>query len=82
MQAMIITILSLIFLLVVLAISGMINSKKPYACPNCGHIFSKKWYSLMFKPAPTVKYGNGELKLKCPSCKKTDFCLHTNRASS
>lgn len=61
----------------VLAIGGIYNSKDPYSCPNCGYIFTKKWYSLMFKSGPMVKDCNGELKLRCPLCKKIDFCQHT-----
>lgn len=79
MQAIVISIIGLVFLLLVLAIGGVINSKEPYACPNCGYLFVKKWYSLMFKSGPIVKDGSGELRLKCPTCKKTDFCLHTKR---
>lgn len=81
MQVLIISIISLAVLILVLAIGGVINSKEPYACPNCGHLFTKKWYSLMFKSGPIVKDGSGELRLKCPSCKKTDFCLHANQTN-
>lgn len=72
-------ILATIIVLANLVIGGIINSKEPYACPNCGHIFKKKWYNLMFKPGPMVRDGSGELRLKCPSCNKVDFCLHTNQ---
>jgi len=78
MQAIIIAIVCIVFIFIILAIEGVVNSRKPYACPNCGHIFTKKWYALMFKSSPPVKDGSGELRLKCPACKKVDFCVHTN----
>ena len=68
----------LVVLFPILTIGAVMNSKKPYVCPNCGHRFTKKWYRLIFKSGPMVRVGNGELRLRCPSCKKTDFCLHTN----
>lgn len=79
MQLVVISIMSLAVLLLTLVIGGLINSKRPYACPNCGHIFTRKWYNLVFKFGPIVKEGNGELRLKCPKCAKTDFCIHSNR---
>jgi len=76
MEAIVISIISFAVLILTLVIGGVLNSKEPYACPNCGHIFRKKWYSLMFKPGPIIRDGSGVLRLKCPSCKKTDFCTH------
>lgn len=38
----IIAIVSIVFIFIFLAIEGLVNSRKPYACPNCGHIFIKK----------------------------------------
>lgn len=78
MQALVITLISVAILMIVLIIGAVINSLEPYACPNCGHIFNKRWYSLIFRFGPPVKDGGGELRLKCPSCKKVDFCVHTH----
>lgn len=82
MNGIILIIAIFIFLTITLVIGGIINSKEPYACPNCGHVFTKRWYNLMLKSGPMVRSGNGELRLKCPSCKKVDFCLHTKRTNN
>ena len=82
MQFVVITIIAtVVVLFVVLAVGGVINSKEQYSCSNCGYVFTQKWYSLMWKSGPMVKDGNGELRLKCPSCKKVDFCQHTKRTN-
>ncbi len=65
-------------LMLYLMINSIILSKKSYACPSCGHVFRMKWYELMFKMSGMAKYGDSELRLKCPSCGKTNFCKHTH----
>lgn len=65
-------------LLLYLMANSIILSRKSYACPSCGHVFRMKWYQLMFKMSGMAKYGDSELRLKCPSCGKTDFCKHTH----
>jgi rubredoxin len=65
-------------LLVFFIVNSIILSRKAYACPSCGHVFRKKWYELMFKMSGMAKYGDSELRLKCPYCGKTDFCKHTH----
>ncbi len=72
-------VVTFIFLFIIGTVNGVIWSKRPYACPNCGYIFTMKWYSLIFKTRPMVNFGDEELKLRCPSCRKIDFCKHTTQ---
>jgi uncharacterized C2H2 Zn-finger protein len=79
LEFVVILLVTFVIMIIVSAIGGVINSKEPYACPNCGHIFGKKWYGLMFKAGPMARFAGGELRLRCPSCKKVDLCQHTTR---
>ena len=47
-------------------------AEKPFACPNCGHIFYVKWYNLILKE--TVILMRDKAPLKCPKCKMRDMC--------
>lgn len=49
----------------------------PFICPNCGHIFTLKWYQVWYK-FPSFYHLNG-LKHKCPKCKQTEICHHSRR---
>ena len=62
-------IITVLFILVVCAIGGSVLAKNTYACPNCGHLFKKKWYQMMLS-----LHINDNRWLKCPSCKKKDWC--------
>lgn len=40
---------------------------KPFVCPNCGHRFHTK-------KKIAIAVGEDKAYLKCPACKKRDFC--------
>ncbi len=39
-----------------------------YVCPECGTSFKPKWYQF------SAFHFMGERLVKCPKCKKTNFC--------
>lgn len=40
-----------------------------YACPNCSAVFKLKWYQIS-----AYLHLGSKRYIKCPNCKKTDFC--------
>ena len=42
-------------------------SSKPFVCPNCGHRFHPKKRIV-------IAVGEDKAYIKCPACKKRDFC--------
>lgn len=74
---MVFVVVSVIIILIVLIIRACANSTKVYACPNCGNIFTKRWYQLIFCSA--FNNMTDELRLKCPSCKSINMCGETKR---
>ena len=65
----VIAIPTVIILLTAFIVGGIIISKKKYVCPNCGYVFSPKFY----KAAYSVHL-NDDRVFKCPHCKKRGLC--------
>ena len=50
---------------------------EPFACPNCGHLFTIKMHQVWYKlPSFYVLKG---FRVKCPNCKKKDVCSHPHQ---
>ena len=76
---------SVIFLFLYSIISGIIFSKRIFACLNCGYNFNPKWYLLAVCPWRSRRryrvykeLSTGEcekVNLKCPECKANDCVM-------
>ena len=47
-------------------------SEKPFVCPNCGHVFSVKFFQMPFLLHSYVL--SETILVKCPKCKTRDHC--------
>ena len=54
--------------------SILLNVSRLFACPNCGHKFSPKWYDFGVVMATGLDTATSKLKLKCPKCEIRDWC--------
>ena len=51
------------------------QSKHTFICHNCGKEFQPQWTQMVFEVHAFDKH-----RLKCPYCKKTDFCTDQGKA--
>ena len=64
----------LVFLLKALPdiVSADIAAKNLFVCQSCGKELYPRWHEMVF--GRWTLYGRGEVKLRCPHCKKKEWC--------
>lgn len=58
--------------IIIFVIAHIHIMSRTYVCPECGTHFKPKWYQIS-----AYFHFMGKRLIKCPSCKKTNYCKRT-----